>query len=336
MRKFRKVAAAIAATGLVALGAVAAAGGGASAATARAAGPAVTRQPGPPGPPAPGSVIPMGGCIVAGPALLAGPVVGCISTASTADNPTSITVTVDPEFFRDLFPVRARADVDYRLSCLVDGQWVTSRTDRGFHAFFPRHNFHVINLLRAVGSPAPNQCVLADLTVTTDVGPVILGAALRHHRDFALAVFATAVTAEPGAIFRTDAKNANGATPSICADVKGNGNAGTPVQVWSCNSGLAQLWIRVSSGQVVHNGDCLDDVGGSVFIQPCVKHLDLNSTQVWTSTPVNTFGYTTLVNRGTNGCLTAASPANGTPLTVTPCTGAANQMWKVPGVTPGI
>ncbi len=112
----------------------------------------------------------------------------------------------------------------------------------------------------------------------------------------------------------------------ICADDANNGNAGSHVQVYQCNSDLAQYWVQASTGQLVRNGDCMAQTGSVVVMAKC----DANPSQVW---DVRGTGgsFKTIVNQTSGNCLTWPNPKNFTQLKVTACTGKAGQLWTGPG-----
>lgn len=309
MRKFRTAAATLAATGLAAFG-VATASGVANAATNQS----ITT------------------CSIGSGTLNAdiGPM--CTANTGTIVNPTQITVTVNPSFFSALsgIPIIGAlltTNVTYTLACSVDGQ--TKTAAESYTATSSTTNTQVLNLQKEVGSPAPNSCQIQKLTASA---PAAI--ALPTNTAYTFGVTATGNNGTPGMIW---AQDPNGGKGSICVDDTNNGNAGTVVQAYQCENDLANRWILVPNGQVVHNGDCLTDSGSGVTLQSCVANPGPASTQVWTAhgTPGN-FGWVT--NADGNGCLTipATEKVNGTQLKVETCVpgGSVSQSWKVPGVTP--
>lgn len=321
MRKARKVGAILATTGVAVFGAVTAMGGVANAATNRT----------------------MDSCTQDNGQLASGALLAeCKAGTSSVGNPTGITVSVDPTFFTVLLGNTAinqalggvlSAQVTYTLSCSVNGGTVTSTNDTGFTVTSAATATHVIDLQSAVGSPGPKSCTLADLTVTSPVSGSILSQANALGLQFSLGVKATADTGIPGTIYTTAPADKQGAIPAICADDPGNANAGAEIDVFTCMGDLAQRWLQVSTNQFVHNGDCLDEQGGTVMITGCVANPGTSNSQVW-STRAEGHGYSELVNTGTGQCLTAAKPKDGSAVTLTDCTGASDQLWKVPAVTP--
>jgi hypothetical protein len=303
MRRFRKFAAVAVASGLAALGAVAATGGTASAAV----GQSVT------------------GCDIDHSLLAAAVFPTCTSPASTVLNPTSFTINVDPSFLSVLgihLPGLG-VNVTYTLSCSVNGGTVT---DSGsFLATDPGTETQVIDLQSAVGSPEPNSCTVSDLTATSTLSINLLNIL----RVFTFGVSATADTGVQGAIWQQDGTSGAGANADICVDDTEDGNAGSAVQVFQCNSDLAQDWIWTNGGELVRNGDCMDLNGNDVILATCTG----SSSQQWT---LNGTGGNpgTIVNQ--NGdCLTATSAADFTQFTVATCgSDQANQQWIAPGQSP--
>jgi hypothetical protein len=326
MRKLRKIGAVLATTGLAAFGAVAVSGGSAYAATGLA----------------------MSSCTEGNSAVVSAAIAPvCTAGTSTIYNPTGITVTVDPSIFtvllgntviNALLGGALDVDVTYDLTCEVGGAPVTS-TDTGFTVDSASTNTHTINLQTAVGSPAPNQCTLENLTATTLISATVLGEILGDIHSFGLdfnfGVSATGDTGIPGAIYTEEASNSAGVIPATCADDTNNGNSNTELQAFTCESDLAQQWIQASTHQFVHNGLCLDNDNGVAVLDSCITNPGNNNSQVWSSTPEGG-GKVELVNTGSNGldCLTDASAMDGAQITVAPCNNATDQMWKVPAVTP--
>jgi len=307
MRKFRTAAATLAATGLAAFG-VASASGVAHAATNQA----ITT------------------CSIGSSEINANVGPRCTASTGTIDNPTQVTVTVNPSFFSALsgIPIIGSllaTNVTYTLACSVDGQ--TKTQAESYTATSSATNTQVLNLQKEIGSPSPNACQIRNLTATA---PAAI--AIPTGTAFTFGVTATGNNGTPGMIW---SQYPNG--HAVCVDDTANGNAGTIVQAFQCENDLANKWIWLPNGQVVHNGDCLTDNGGdAVTLQSCTANPGPASSQVWIAkgTP-GTFGE--VANADGNGCLTAPASGkiNGAHLTVEPCvSGMLGQSWKVPGVTP--
>jgi hypothetical protein len=322
MHKFRKVAATLAAAGLTAFGAVAATGGAASAATG----------------------LPLSQCSVQSASLVSAAALTATCTAGTSTiyNPTSLTFTVDPSFFtvllgnsiiNGLLGGVLSAHVTYHLTCLVDGSQVTSTNDTGFTVSSAAHNTHTVDLQSAVGSPNPNSCTVSNLTVSSALAANVLGEIHLLGLNFTFGVSEAGDNGVPGAIFSESTPNSHGAIPALCADDTGNGNHGTTIQSYTCESDLADQWLQTAANQFTHNGDCLDNVGGIAKLSSCVANPGSTNSQVW-STVNEGHGLVELVNTANSDCLTDATPTDGSALTVASCTGAQDQLWKVPAVTP--
>ena len=188
----------------------------------------------------------------------------------------------------------------------------------------------VIDLQSAVGSPVPNSCTVEDLKATSLVSlstPLLLLLGSTHF-DFGVA--ATANTTVPGAIWMAAAKTSDGLPADICSDAVNNGNAGAKVQVFQCNSDLAQYWVQASTHQLVHNGACLTESGSKMVLAQCSP---TSNAQVWTVKGTGG-AFNTIVNKSTGHCLTASKATNGTQLTGTACAGKANQKWTGPATSP--
>jgi hypothetical protein len=314
MRLFSKMAVAAAAAGLAVFGTVAAGGGVANAATHQS----VT------------------GCSTGSSGLLALNVFPtCTAPTSTVVNPTSVTVTANPSFFNvlggltginallTLLGQTLAENVTYTLACSVNGTTVTK--NESFQAT-TAHQSQVVDLQSAVGSPVPNSCQVQNLKATSLVSLSTPLLVLLGGTRFDFGVTATANTAVSGAVWTGAGTTPAGNTADICADDANNGNAGAKVQVYQCNSDLAQYWIQASTGQLVRNGDCMAQTGSVVVMAKC----DANPSQVW---DVKGTGgsFKTIVNHATGHCLAWPSAKNFTQLKVAACTGKAGQLWTGPG-----
>ena len=77
----------------------------------------------------------------------------------------------------------------------------------------------------------------------------------------------------------------SGVSPSLCIDVRSASNAaGTPIQIYGCNSTNAQSWTVVAAGSTLRIlGDCLTDSGAGttsgtpIVLEPC----NGTASQVW-------------------------------------------------------
>jgi hypothetical protein len=193
--------------------------------------------------------------------------------------------------------------------------------------------YTIINLQTAVGSPTPNQCSIEDLTVHTALAliPSIVRRSTLRERGpaavgFTVGVAALASTAVPGAIYQNEGRTSAGARAVLCADDAANGNAGSKIQSFQCLSDLADAFVRTSSGQLVHNGDCVGLSGGTVILSTCTAG---EKSQEWLQSAVGGRVW----NRSTGTCLTAPSALARIQLTVTPCGTGANQKWHLPAAS---
>ena len=320
MRKIIKTAAACAAAGLAAFGAVAGSAGIAGAATG----------------------VPMTSCTESS-ADLTGVSASarCTADTTTIANPTGMKITVNPSFFTTLLASTAMNELDggnlstkvtYQLSCQVNGRSVTSRSDTGFTATSAGNNSRTINLQQAVGSPAPNQCTLANLTVSSPISAALLNQASLLGLHFTFGVSATGDYGVPNPIYFRTTTNRAGAVPTICADDTRDGDSHTVIQAYTCVNDPNQKWVQVSTHQWVHNGLCMSDVGGKARLEGCHANPGKTNGQVWRT--VARSGLKELVNSGNGQCLTASKPRSDVPLIIARCTGATTQLWKVPPATP--
>ena len=307
MRKFRKVAVTAAAAGLTAFGALAAGGGVAHAATA----------------------LSMTGCDLGSSMLGLGVAPSCTAATSTVQSPTSFTVTVNPSFFSSLGGLgglggqNLAASVTYTLACSVNG---ATKTYNGSFTATNSAQSQTVSLQAAVGTPEANSCTMSNLKATSlvSLNSTIVG--LLGGNQFTFGVTATADTAVPGAIWMVGGKTAAGNNADICVDDRSNGNAGAIVQVYQCDSDLAQSWVWTNGDQLVHNGDCMDLAGSKVILATCSNA----TSQKWQVIGTNG-SFNHIVNQAANECLIAPSATNGTQLQVSECGAAATQNWAGPG-----
>jgi len=311
MRKIRQIAAAAASTGLLALGGMTAGVGAANAA-------------------APGQVVTS--CSYGTGTTVVGGVTPNCTTSGMVLNPTDLEINLNPNGVLNpiwgtiILPILGGIKATYSGSCAVDG------SAKAFNGSFEATSNTVpsttiLSLQQLVGSPVPNSCQIT-LSVTTIAAiPTLLGAVTPFTAEAAV----QSVTSVPGAIWQAAGTTTQNASAAICADDTGNGFAGTAIQAFTCLSDLADFYTQTGTGQFVHNGDCLTDSGSKASLQTCTAG---DTSQYWTSAGSKS----ELVNKGAavgQGCLTAPSYANGTQLTTSKCTGAANQLWTVPGQTAG-
>jgi hypothetical protein len=263
----------------------------------------------------------------------------CEAPDSTVINPTSIKVTANPEFFSVLgIPILAplvgtllQETVHYTVACNVDGGTVSQNESFTAKADTASQS-QTVNLQDAVGSPVPNSCKVENLRATSLLS--ISGAIITALQNagilgsLSFGVQATANTAVSGAVYSAAGHTSSGLTGNICADDAGNGNANAHIQVFQCNSDLAQYWVQASTGQLVRNGDCMAQSGSVVKLENCTS----SSSQVW---DVRGTGGTfdTIVNASSGQCLTWPAAVEFTQLTATNCTGSAGQKWTGPSMS---
>jgi hypothetical protein len=298
--------------GLLAFGAVAGSGGSAFAG------------------PAPVPEAPITGCFTSVAGVAVGYTPNCTAIGGTIDHPnTSIVIGFDEtsDALAKLIDdqVGQGFSEQWVLACDVNGATVTAPGTYTVTST-AQPPFTTIDLQAAVGSPDPNQCSVERLTMHTllPLDVVDIDEAL----PFQIGAVAVGTAAAPGAIHQEEGTTSGGAHAALCADDTANANAGAKIQGFECLTSLAQYFVQTSTGQLVHNGDCMSVTkGAAVVLGKCVAN---DTAQRWTqSTPGGT-----LKNMSTGTCLTAPSVKNGTPLTVTACGGAARQQWDLPAVTP--
>jgi hypothetical protein len=259
----------------------------------------------------------------------------CEAIGGTIDNPTVIVVYVDTDSLGTLIDNQPGQGMDasWTLSCVVNGVPVNvpGTYDVTSTSQVP---YTIIDLQTAVGSPMPNQCSVEDLTVQTALsleGSIRRSSTLKEHaldgeEEFTVGVAALATTAVSGGIYQEEGTTSAGARAELCADDTANGNAGSKIQSFQCLNDLADAFVWTSSGQLVHNGDCVSLSGSKVILSTCTAG---EKSQRWLQSAVGARVW----NRATGTCLTAPSAMAGIQLTVTPCSRGANQKWHLPAAT---
>jgi hypothetical protein len=310
MRKIRRIAAAAASTGLLAIGGIAAGAGIAHAAN----------------PPTQVTDCSYG----TGTTVVAAVFPTCTATGSVND-PADLEINLNPSgilapIWGTIIQFLGGIKVSYSGTCAVDGSSKPfSGTYQSTSSSTPTTT--ILSLQTLVGSPVPNSCTVTLSVSTLAAIPPLLGLITPFTADAAVQSIATV----PGAIWQAAGSTSASASAATCADDTGNGNAGTAAQGYVCLSDLADFWSQTGTGQLVHNGDCLTNSGNKVSLQPCTAG---STSQYWTGGTSKS----ELVNQGAasgQGCLTVPSYTNGTPLSLAACTGAANQLWTAPPQTAG-
>ena len=116
-----------------------------------------------------------------------------------------------------------------------------------------------------------------------------------------------------------------------CVDDKGNSSANrAAVVIWSCNAtDQAQGW-KLSGGELIHNGKCLNDKGSGGSGSPVILYTcNGGSNERWAELAN---GELKLQAHGGTLCLDdpRSSTRNGTQLIVYTCKDSANQKWALP------
>ena len=115
-----------------------------------------------------------------------------------------------------------------------------------------------------------------------------------------------------------------------CLEVPGlNQTNGTQLDIWDCNGGINQQWIRLSNGALqVYGTKCMDALGHATTAGSPVGIWDCNggSNQQWT---LKADGTIAGVESGLCLDVTGAATAAGAPLEIWPCNGGSNQKWQL-------
>jgi Ricin-type beta-trefoil lectin domain len=310
MRIFMKAVASTTTVGLLAFGVVAGSGGTAF------AGPS----------PSPNPYTLITGCATAVNDVSVGYVPNCTAVGGVIENPnTSIILGVEAttDTLGTLIDDQSGQGltVSWNLVCDVNG--VPVNTPGSYSVTSTTQlPYTVITLQDAVGSPDPSECAVETMTVST-VLPLV-SEDLDEAVPFQIGAVSEGTTAVPGEVYQQEGTTGAGAHAELCADDAGNGNAGTRIQAFQCLSDRADSFVQSSTGQLVHNGDCVSvTAGGYAFLARCAAD---DTLERWTQAKVGG----PVMNTSTGTCLTAPSVKNGIQLTVKACGNAANQQWHLP------
>jgi hypothetical protein len=288
MQKIRRVAAIAATAGLLAFGAIAASGGVANATTGL-----------------------ITACSTSSRVTAVGFIPNCTSSG-VITNPTSIVLTVNSPQLTALRNIVGDG---------IEDQWTLTCGEGGGRSF-TRSGVLTVTFKQTststdlpIGGSVPTSC-----TVTSEVQTILgLSTGLLKLGAVGVSDSVTGVTAIPGAVW-----TGNGDSVAKCADDTNNSGAiGNKVQIWTCLSDQADLWVFDSRDELMHRGLCLTDSRGKASLRTCTGA----PGQEWTQRP--TGGEVTLAS-DSGECLTDPSATNGTQLTVASCANTAQQRWKVP------
>jgi Ricin-type beta-trefoil lectin domain len=310
MRIFMKAVASTATVGLLAFGAVDGSGGTAF------AGPS----------PSPNPYTLITGCTTAVNDVAVGYVPNCTAVGGVIEHPNAsiiLGVETTTDALATLIDDQTGQGltVSWNLVCDVNG--VTVQTPDSFQITATTLSpFTTIDLQKAVGSPDPSECAVETMTVATLLP--LVAADLDDAVPFQIGAAAEGTTAVPGEVYQEEGTTGAGAHAELCADDTGNGDAGAKIQAFQCLSDLADSFVQSSTGQLVHNGDCVSvTAGGYAFLARCAAN---DTLERWTQAKAGG----TVRNTSTGTCLTAPSVQNGIQLTVKACGSAANQQWYLP------
>jgi beta-glucosidase len=121
-----------------------------------------------------------------------------------------------------------------------------------------------------------------------------------------------------------------GVSAGLCVDVRAASSAdNTPVQIFTCNGTVAQVWTVAAGNTLQAMGKCLDVTGGGTANATKVVLFGCNGTgaQVWQPQSNGS-----LLNPQSGRCLDdpGATTASGTQLQIWDCNGTNAQNWTLP------
>lgn len=224
-------------------------------------------------------------------------------------NPATVTVGVTAT-------TNGTATVTWAVNCTLNG--VVASTSGGTTGKTPL----TVNLTPLPATATGGQCTAsAAVSLPTTSSTNALTVAL---------TYTTAASPSPSPTTSAPAGHVIKGYDGKCLDVAGNSAAnGAKPQIWTCSGDKAQLWTY-SSGELIHNGKCLNDAawGGSgtkQILYTCSRALN----DLWTHL---TNGEYVLNAKGYKLCLDdpAYSTRNGTQPIVYTCKDSSNQRWALP------
>jgi hypothetical protein len=373
MRFFSKAAVATAAAGLAAVGAVTAGGGVANAATGQVA----------------------VSCSTNGVVLTAGVLPSCSEGDTTVVNPTSFTLTTSSPGLTGTVLSTLQTDlggllggltgtdlsdlnnlisnlqnltenVSFDVNCSVNGSTATKH--ESFTAL-PDGTSQVINLQSAVGAPAPNNCTIANFTVSGLVSLSALDIALLNGLPSSILSTSTGLLGIPllptslsGILSALGLPSFTGLTTDDTNSLLGldlsaelTANTAVPGAVWQeaakTSGGLdadvcADDANNGNAGAKAQVYQCESDLGQS-FVQASTGQLVHNgvcltqsgstvSMQACSTSSNQVWNtgtgaqFNEIINASSHQCLTAPKAQDAVQLTGTACASKADQMWKAP------
>lgn len=253
------------------------------------------------------------GCTATG--TLAVNVIPTCSSSGMVENPTSITLSVNSaELSALLNPVASMAGQgikdSWSLTCYAGTRRLFSKT--GTFTVTASQTSTSTNL--PLGTEVPAKC---DVSSTVSTLAAVNAILLLNVNALDVSDSVAANKAMPGAIW-----TGNQGVSTHCADVTGDNDAnGTKIQIWTCESDLADYFVQTPGHLLEHDGNCLTNVGGRAYLDYCTEAPD----QIWSNS-----GAAQEVRSGTGGCLTDFSATDGTQLMITTCANKADQKWTIP------
>jgi len=227
------------------------------------------------------------------------------SVTETINQPSTISVGIWTS-------PKQRAAFNYTLQCSQGGQ---STTTTGSDAVEPPPTITIpIDLPYA----NPDNC-----TITVN-GADIHGA---QNNKLTVTVNYTTGTSSSGSGSNSVVRGYGGK----CLDDKGNSSAnGAKVIIWSCNSSDSAQGFSFSSGEIKHNGKCVNDQGnGGSGTRVILWACNGGSNEKWFHSSNGEF----VLSLSTHGLLCLNDPGNsttnGTQLIVYTCKNTSNEHWSL-------
>jgi hypothetical protein len=115
-------------------------------------------------------------------------------------------------------------------------------------------------------------------------------------------------------------------SPGLCLDDRAGGTTnGTPVQVYTCNTGVNQTWDINAYGNITIHNLCVDDQGGGQATGLVLQTCNGNANQQW-----EPYTGRALRNPNTGLCIDGGANTISTQVRLWTCNAGTDQMWTTP------
>jgi hypothetical protein len=216
-------------------------------------------------------------------------------------------------------PTQGEATVSWSVTCTLGTE--TATTSGGTMGETPESTLFTLPFAD------PDQCTA---TATVSVPTTTANEGITVAMTYTPATAAPSPSPSPTSTSTATGHVVRGFAGKCLDDAGNNAGNGAKVVIWTCNSNdKAQLWTY-SSGELIHNGKCLNDNGwGGNRTKQVLYSCNRALNELYTHLASGEF---VLNAKGYKLCLDdpANSKKNGTQVIVYTCKNSGNQHWQLP------